>query len=56
MPALAIYGVGALRDAHIATHLIMTFAGVGVILCGGFLWLLNITLKKSELVPAVAST
>ncbi|MCX6948242.1 MAG: MFS transporter [Opitutae bacterium] len=52
---LAIYGVGALRDAHIATHLIMTFAGVGVILCGGFLWLLNITLKKSELVPAVAS-
>ncbi len=35
---LAIYGVGALRDAGVGVRLILAFAGVGVFLCGLSLW------------------
>lgn len=52
----ALYGVGALRDAKINTTLILALTGVGVFLCGFFLWLVNTSLKKSEsvAVPAAA--
>ena len=43
---LAIYGVGALRDANIGSNLILTFAGLGVLSCGIFLWLVNTSIKK----------
>ncbi|MBL9208452.1 MAG: MFS transporter [Opitutaceae bacterium] len=45
---LAIYGVGALRDAKIGITLILVFAGVGVMLCGVTLWMVNLALKRHE--------
>jgi len=45
---LAVYGVGALRDAKIGIGPILTFAGFGVFLCGVFLWLVNVALTKSS--------
>jgi MFS family permease len=45
--SLAIYGVGALRDAQVGVSLILAFAGFGVFLCGTLLWLANLTVKKS---------
>lgn len=45
---LAIYGVGALRDAKIGITLILVFAGVGVMLCGVTLWRVNLALKRRE--------
>ena len=44
----ALYGVGALRDAKINITLILALTGVGVFLCGLFLWLVNTSLKKAE--------
>ncbi|MBL9216541.1 MAG: MFS transporter [Opitutaceae bacterium] len=50
---LAIYGVGALRDAKIGITMILVVAGVGVLLCGVTLWLVNAALKRKEK-PAAA--
>ncbi len=44
----AIYGVGALRDAKFGVSWILTGTGVGVLLCGLLLWLVNVTLKQRE--------
>ena len=44
---LSIYGVGALRDANASISAILTFAGVGVLLCAVFLVLVNVTLRNS---------
>ncbi|MEO6004843.1 MAG: MFS transporter [Opitutus sp.] len=56
---LSIYGVGALRDANAGISTILTFAGVGVVLCGVFLVLVNVTLRNSyakrAAAPAVAA-
>ena len=52
---VALYGVGALRDAKINVNLILTLTGLGVFLCGFFLWLVNTSLKQSELNPSPAS-
>jgi len=51
---LAIYGVGALRDAKMGLNLILTFAGFGAALCAGLLWLLNNLARKhrSATIPA----
>ena len=49
---VALYGVGALRDAKINVNLILTLTGAGVFLCGFFLWLVNTALKNSA--PASA--
>ncbi len=43
---LAVYGVGALRDAKIGINLILTFAGFGAVLCALFLWLVNNSVRK----------
>lgn len=43
---LAIYGVGALRDAKVGVSLILTFAAVGVFVCGALLWMANLSVKK----------
>ena len=51
----ALYGVGALRDAKININLILTLTGLGVFLCGFFLWLVNTSLKKTERNPAGAT-
>jgi MFS family permease len=54
---LSIYGVGALRDAKVGVSLILTFAGVGVVLCAVFLVLVNLALKKRFAVsPLVQAT
>jgi len=45
---LAIYGVGLLRDAGFGVNLILTFAGVGVFLCGALLWLTNVLVRRNE--------
>lgn len=45
---LSIYGVGALRDAHVSVRLILTFAGVGVVFCAIFLVLVNLALRRAE--------
>ena len=45
---LAIYGVGALRDAKVSISFVLTLAGVGVFLCSVTLWLVNIALKRRE--------
>lgn len=52
--SLAIYGVGALRDAQVGVNLILSFAAVGVFVCGGLLWLANLAVKMSEKKAAVA--
>ena len=45
---LAVYGVGALRDAKIGVNLILTFAGFGAVLCALSLWLVNVGLNMAE--------
>ena len=45
---LAVYGVGALRDAGVSVGSILAFAGVGVLLCGVLLWLVHLTLRDPE--------
>ena len=50
----AIYGVGALRDAKFEGSLVLTFAAVGVVLCGGLLWLANLAVKKNG--PVASAT
>jgi MFS family permease len=45
---LAIYGVGALRDAKVSISFVLTLAGVGVFLCSVTLWLVNVALKRRE--------
>jgi MFS family permease len=52
---VALYGIGALRDAKIHVNLILTLTGLGAFLCGFFLWLVNTSLKKSERIPSPAS-
>ncbi len=52
--SLAIYGVGALRDAKVDPSLILTCAAVGVFICGAFLWMANLAVKKSAEKPAAA--
>lgn len=42
----AIYGVGALRDARFEGSMVLTFAAAGVALCGGLLWLANLSVRK----------
>ena len=51
---LAIYGVGALRDARVGSNLILTFAGLGVLLCGILLWFVSASIKKRAAVLATA--
>lgn len=43
---VAIYGVGALRDAKFEGSMILTFAAAGVLACGVLLWLGNLSVKK----------
>lgn len=45
---LAIYGVGLLRDAKFGVNLILTFAGVGVFLCGALLWMTNVMVRRND--------
>ncbi len=45
---LAIYGVGALRDAKVSINFVLTLAGVGVFFCSVTLWLVNFALKRRE--------
>ena len=45
---LAVYGVGALRDAHIGFSLILTTAGFGAVLCGLLLWAVNCIVRKQD--------
>lgn len=45
---LAVYGVGALRDAKLGVNLILTFAGFGAFFCALFLWLVNVLLKRNQ--------
>jgi hypothetical protein len=53
---LAIYGVGALRDAGVEVGSILAFAGVGVFACGGMLWLVSRGRRlRAELAPVRAS-
>lgn len=52
--SLAIYGVGALRDAQVGVSLILTFAAIGVFVCGALLWMANLAVKKSAEKPAAA--
>lgn len=43
---LAVYGVGALRDAKVGVNVILTGGGVGAILCASCLLLVNHSVKK----------
>lgn len=52
---VALYGVGALRDARINITLILALTGVGVFLCGLFLWFVSSALKRSA-PPAATAT
>jgi len=52
--SLSIYGVGALRDAKVSISLILSFAAVGVFVCGASLWMANLAAKISEKKPAAA--
>ncbi|MEO6003679.1 MAG: MFS transporter [Opitutus sp.] len=45
---LAIYGVGALRDAKVDSSLILMFAGLGVLLCGFLLWRVNVSVRARD--------
>jgi predicted MFS family arabinose efflux permease len=45
---LAVYGVGALRDAKMGVNLILTFAGFGAFFCALFLWLITVVLKRNQ--------
>jgi MFS family permease len=45
---IAVYVVGALRDAGMGVTLIMTCTGVGVLLVGYALWLVNTTLRRAQ--------
>lgn len=52
---LALYGVGALRDAKVDINLILALTGLGVFLCGFLLWCVNTSLRKIErAMPATA--
>jgi predicted MFS family arabinose efflux permease len=51
---LAVYGVGALRDANFGVSLILTFGGFGALLCASMLWLINNWVKKRGPVPVAA--
>lgn len=55
---LAIYGVGALRDAKVSISFVLTLAGGGVFLCSVTLWLVNSALKRREKasLPVLAAT
>lgn len=52
--SLSIYGVGALRDAKVSVSLILSFAAVGVFVCGASLWLANLAAKTAEKKTAAA--
>jgi MFS family permease len=52
--SLSIYGVGALRDAKVSVSLILSFAAVGVFVCGASLWLANLAAKTAEKKAAAA--
>jgi len=43
---LAVYGVGALRDAQVGFGLILTTAGFGAVACALFLWGVNHLVRK----------
>lgn len=45
---VAIYAVGAMRDAQISITLVLVFAGIGVLFCGVTLALVNQVLKRRE--------
>jgi len=49
---VAIYAIGALRDAKLEGSQVLMFAAVGVALCGGLLWLANLTVKKQGVVAS----
>jgi len=51
---LAIYGVGALRDAKFGVNAILTFGGFGAVLCAVMLWLINNWVKRNGPVQASA--
>jgi MFS family permease len=53
---LAIYAIGALRDAGLGIKLILTFAGCGVVLCAIFLLLVNLVAKRAEARAPVPAT
>jgi MFS family permease len=58
---LAIYGVGALRDANVSIRFVLIAAGVGILLCSAALWLVNAALiraarARSPAGPAVAES
>ena len=45
---IAVYGVGALRDAKIGVTSIIMLTAAGVFTCGLLLWLVNVSLKKRD--------
>lgn len=45
---VAVYGVGALRDAKIGVSSILILTAVGVFVCGFLLWLVNVSLKRRQ--------
>ncbi|MEO6874366.1 MAG: MFS transporter [Opitutaceae bacterium] len=51
---LAVYAVGALRDAKFGFNLILTSAGFGAVLCASLLWMVNNSAKKQESGRALA--
>lgn len=51
---LAVYSIGALRDAQLGSHLILTIAGFGALLCALLLWQVNRSVRKHGVGPAGA--
>ncbi|MDB6170592.1 MAG: transporter, partial [Verrucomicrobia bacterium] len=53
---VAVYGIGALRDAKLGLSVILLIAAVGLLVCGIFLWLVNVGVKKtgSAIIPHAA--
>jgi MFS family permease len=45
---LAVFGAGALRDAKFSPHVILGCATAGVLLCGVFLWMVNVGVRKAD--------
>jgi len=48
---LAVYVIGALRDAQFGFNLILTAAGFGAALCASLLWVVNILTQKQSVNP-----
>ncbi len=54
---IAIYGIGALRDARMGIATIMTITAAGVFACGFLLWMVNVSIRRRNpaFAPALAT-